>query len=64
MQVGMQGGSALDFLDYHFFFHPRWVGMGKDCLFLFLGVVAPPRYLVLVLIQIKRREVLKFLLLV
>ena len=56
------------------FCHPRGVGVGKDCLFLFLQVVAPPWYLVreylillgqsrtvMVLLQISRRVVLKFL---
>ena len=39
--AGRQGGSdpGSDGLQ---FYHPRGVGVGKDRLFLFLGVVAPP----------------------
>ena len=53
MQEGRQGGSAEDQLDYGFRIQGEW-GSEKNCLFLFLWVVAPPWYLVKVLIQICR----------
>ena len=44
MQAGRQGGSSLRIRLY--FYHPRGVGVGKDHLFFFIGVIAPPWYLV------------------
>ena len=70
MQVGRQGGGLAGYS----FNIQRERGVGKDCLFLFLRVVAFPWYLVreyltlegqtrtvMVLIPISRRVVLKLL---